>query len=707
MTKRQARIAIWCLGLCFTGWLFGPACLAPDHYLFAGWGDGLKNYFTFAWHVRNDQNWLWFGGMNAPWPEHVAFTDGHPLISALAGWIPFVRDHPVGTLNVLMMISFPLSMALSFEALVSYRIRPWLACFFAAVLVLMQPQLFRLLGHLSLSYGWWVPLVFLLISPAFRSRYKGWWIALACALGAACFIHPYVAVMSAFLLIMLGLLHAVFEGRSGRSLALRIVASAILPVAAFMAFTAFTDNRTDRTPYTYGFTEYAASYETVFVPHHPPLRHLISQIIPVHAQTWEGWAYIGAPSLLTLLVLIVLLVAQRSACSGISRALFWIFLASLPVLCFSFAWPFMWGAEWLLDELPVVRQFRSPGRFAWIFYYATFFLVASAFEAWWQKAPGRGGMKVRFLLTILAALLYIAEARTALMEVRQALSGHLNLFRQEYLPKVLIQQADALRACSDSTTAWLPLPFLHYGSDVYGRVPDASVQAWAMLMSWHSGVPMGASALSRTSLSESRAQLSRWNPLSGGRLQEDAGQVLLMRPKAMPPLPWDEDLVWRNAQVVNMQNAIRRPAYHPPKSEAWLATLSDFSWKQVVSPDSLLYMERDHYMIGFVADVRQVVTTPESEVFLRIGLECDTPWHLAFLRVIIEQTGSGAPLWKALYPLSGSSGFHDNRVDDLIPVTPDPALGDVRIVLHYSGQMPIRFRWREASWKVEQQSHGN
>ena len=70
--------------------LYGPILSAPDDYMFSDQGDGVKNYFTFAYHVKHDAHWLEFKGMNYPDGEHVGYTDGHPFFSLLFGWIPWV-----------------------------------------------------------------------------------------------------------------------------------------------------------------------------------------------------------------------------------------------------------------------------------------------------------------------------------------------------------------------------------------------------------------------------------------------------------------------------------------------------------------------------------------------------------------------------------------------------------------------------------------
>jgi hypothetical protein len=44
----------------------------------------------------------------------------------------------------------------------------------------------------------------------------------------------------------------------------------------------------------------------------------------------------------------------------------WLFIA-FSALLFSMGAPFTWHMEWLLDYASALRQFRTLGRFAWIF----------------------------------------------------------------------------------------------------------------------------------------------------------------------------------------------------------------------------------------------------------------------------------------------------------------------------------------------------
>jgi hypothetical protein len=48
--------------------------------LFSAAGDGMKNYFTFLYHVKHDSTYWKFEGMNYPFGENIVFTDNQPIM---------------------------------------------------------------------------------------------------------------------------------------------------------------------------------------------------------------------------------------------------------------------------------------------------------------------------------------------------------------------------------------------------------------------------------------------------------------------------------------------------------------------------------------------------------------------------------------------------------------------------------------------------
>ncbi len=71
-----AMIVIW-IALLFA---YKPVLVSPQKFLAAG-GDGMKNYYTYMYHVRYDTTYWGFEGMNHPFGENILFTDNQPLFA--------------------------------------------------------------------------------------------------------------------------------------------------------------------------------------------------------------------------------------------------------------------------------------------------------------------------------------------------------------------------------------------------------------------------------------------------------------------------------------------------------------------------------------------------------------------------------------------------------------------------------------------------
>lgn len=174
--------------------LYGPVLFHPDQYMFSTSGDGIKNYFTFAWHVRHDADWIHFGGVNYPFGDHVGYTDGHPLFSGLLGQWDLVKKHPVGFINFCCALSPLLAVAVLYFLLLRCKVNAVLAAFGALCIVALNPQIDRMSGHFALSYAWVIPLFFLLLIKAVEKNSFLSHSLLIVYTGCMFFIHPYLGM---------------------------------------------------------------------------------------------------------------------------------------------------------------------------------------------------------------------------------------------------------------------------------------------------------------------------------------------------------------------------------------------------------------------------------------------------------------------------------------------------------------------------------
>jgi hypothetical protein len=509
-SKSSMRVFTLALSLVWIIVLYGNVLLHPDDYMFSSAGDGIKNYFTFAYHVHNDQSWLEFEGTNFPYHEHVGYTDGHPAFSLLVGWIPWVKNHPLGFLNLFLLLSIVFTSWVLFELLCAYKVPVWLAAIGALCINWMNPQVFRMPGHFSLSYAWIIPLAILLV---FNFHTYSKWKYVFLFLALACFtwlIHPYLGMALALLGLtflffdtILKFLHRKFEWKR----ILGWISLSILPVLFYFIFIKITDTHLDRAPDAKGFLQYTSSYECLFVPHHPPLRHMLSQIIKVNSQTWEGWCYIGLATM--LVVVFSLLLRLKRVIQFLWNHPFWVIalLSSLAITMFACGFPFKNDHEDWLNKIPFIRQFRAPGRFAWVMYYVitsfafvllSNFLLNTGKKYYWLKP----------VIIFLAAGLFFVEGYSGQIENSSVIKWQPNLFNINFITQKQRDEIDRINSLEERPQAILPIPFFHYGSDYYGVDCNEESKKMAYVVAYHTGIPLIASANPRVSLSESRAILN-------------------------------------------------------------------------------------------------------------------------------------------------------------------------------------------------------
>ena len=107
--KIPKSLILYFLAFCFILIFYGSVLLHPNSYLFADSGDGLKNYFTYLYHIKNDPAWVEFSGMNYPFGENFMYTDCHPALAntirLISIAVPGIADYSIGIVNFLMIIS--------------------------------------------------------------------------------------------------------------------------------------------------------------------------------------------------------------------------------------------------------------------------------------------------------------------------------------------------------------------------------------------------------------------------------------------------------------------------------------------------------------------------------------------------------------------------------------------------------------------------
>ena len=498
MTTLQGR---WCsliLALAWTFWFFGSAVWQPDAHVFGGVGDGMKNYYTFAYHVRHDAHWMHFEGCNYPYGDHVTFTDGHPALSFLFGSLPWVQAHPVGFLNLFMIVGFTAGLLLLYQLLIVWGASPAFALAGAWIIHLGHPQLERLSGHLSLSAVWMIPLMLLLLALWRQHTHLKYIFCAALLHVFAWFLHPYLGLMMGGLMILFPLLASLFARTQLKGWWLS-AGLGILIMGAYFFFVRWTDHHPDRPQGGGGFLDFVTTFKTLFGGMDGNLIGRLFGSFAPWPNGYEGKAYIGFVPMLGLVAAILWGARHmKKVVAVVQPWMPWIIIA-ICFVAFASAVPFIWGLEKWVSKVPFLEHFRCPGRFAWVFYYI---VTCAAWLALYGivKSQKKLGWVVLWTCPLIATADHVHRQQ----RVSASLLTTPNYFHTDYIPAEDIKPIQDILSQAAQTTAIWTVPQICYGSDFFTRYFDEEKVRHAYIVSFHTGKPLLGTFNPRASYTESR-----------------------------------------------------------------------------------------------------------------------------------------------------------------------------------------------------------
>ncbi|MEQ9188773.1 MAG: hypothetical protein RLP15_13645 [Cryomorphaceae bacterium] len=454
--------------------------------------DGLKNYFTLAYHITHDHNPFWFHGMNYPHGEHLVYTDGQPLVSItlwfldiflpVSAWLPWLFP-------LILLASFFAGGGLLFKIIRGEGGAPWVSAVIATAIMFLSPQWQRLGGHYSLAHGIVIPLI---IYALWKWKQNEWtYLPLVVSLFFSGFIHPYFAAMCVGLtLLYLAIQQALNGALLNAKEWMRTLAIPLSPLFIFQAVIWLTDFASDRPENPFGYLIYRATWRSLLLPpsvSYPDWAWLES----VGEKAVEGSFYIGWVGLCgAVLALLTGVLLHRGKNLSFNNALF---LASIPILLLSVGWPFVWE-HWdrFLAFSGPLRQFRGIGRFSWTFFYAANLSAGIVLAQLWKKSV------VFKVLSMLGLCLLLSEAWMNRRQVIHVTESGSSVFAEETYSPI-----DPMEY-----TAIVPLPYFHKGSE-HLRTPDNQRMIEASFdLSMKTGIPLMAVHMSRTSLSQTISNLT-------------------------------------------------------------------------------------------------------------------------------------------------------------------------------------------------------
>jgi hypothetical protein len=352
----------------------------PGHVIVDLGGDGAKNIFTYLYHSMFGHGY-WFQGMNYPYGEHIVYTDGQPLLSVtFANLKGITATTALTVLWTLISLSFALAMIYTYKVLREFKVAPLLAIVFAALIIVFSPQMLRLRSHYALSYACVIPMLFYWTTQYYRAyklKYCVYFFVLGCIMA---FLHPYYVGLL-LVWVMIFSLGYIFFTKEKLSQKIRYVLPLIVSVIAVLAVVAITMRLTDpitdrpKTPFIDAYELFTRPRQIVTSTLSPIWVFAKERsMIYLLADGGEGYAYIGIATLMTLFILFIVLTRKALKSKQINVFLneagippIWLFIAFVALL-FSMGFPFTLHLPWI-KYFFVLKQFRSLGRFSWIFYH--------------------------------------------------------------------------------------------------------------------------------------------------------------------------------------------------------------------------------------------------------------------------------------------------------------------------------------------------
>lgn len=490
---------------------WGMLCSLGSMKVMDPYRDGIKTYLNAVWHAQFSPSATLFTGMNYPYPEHVVAASEMPgvaiLLQLLEHIFPGISWHVFGIMHGLLLISIVACSWVLYKVFKIWQVADWVAIPAALFITILAPQNLRMPTHMGLAPLFVIPgLIYLMLSYI---RKPGWRLSIGIGgfIILASLFHFYffaITIITLFLFFLFWSLSNEFlteqpqisRGRFMGHIALMFG----LPMLLFIPWLILNDPVPERNPEPWGFLYYHASLDSVFASPHLPFWKWLSAIgVKFQESDFEGWSYIGITA-----GLFAIFYSLQWLASWFSRQIngnvagtfgnetqaLW--FAGLVTLLLSFSWPFtMQGWEGLLDYFGPLKQFRSTGRFAWIFYFTANLMAITAIFHW---AAGLKNQKRAMALTSLCIVMLGLEA------YQFSESGayyHNDKLRE-------IAELKKGQRFSDAAVNWshyqaiVPLPYFNVGSDHFFSIGGAESVQKSLILSTQSGLPVTGAMLTRS-----------------------------------------------------------------------------------------------------------------------------------------------------------------------------------------------------------------
>ena len=551
LSHKQAQLLISLLVILLLIFFYHPILFAPNSYMFSTGSDGLANYFTFAYHLQAKGEILNSSVMNYPFGESIFYIDMMPgivnLIALLKPLFPNIANYSVGIINYLIFISWLFSALFLFELYRFCRIPMFGAIMASVSVVFLSPQIDRIFfGHYALALTVFIPWILWLCLRFFEQKRKMAGLSIFLLNLWTLFIHAYLGILTAFISIFFAIFY-IEKKHILKSLSKTLIALA--PIFIYFIINKLFDNHSMREVHTWGYFFFNSNIKSFFIPRNGVLHNYFNVFAK---QSPEGDAYIGIFASLTILLLAFYGIKKIITNKTIpkkeslldSKFLHTILFIGIIGGCIAMSFPFWFGLKRYFSFFPLINQFRSIGRFAWIFYYCINILAPAVVYNFLKKIF----VKKQISIIIFAGLLLIpcAEALIKQIRIKERYNFSQNCLNKKYLYKEETHILDQIE--TDKYQAIIPIPYFHSGSNCYFKMENThKIIRLNDIVSFYKEIPSFGVRLSRTSLLDTRIIGSIFLPpyceRAIGNYMLSEKPCLILRDKTKSLLFYEKELI--------------------------------------------------------------------------------------------------------------------------------------------------------------------
>lgn len=483
---------------------------APNQHFIGNSMDGYRSYMAAMYHVQHDKTYRHYEGMNFPYGDRVDYTDNLPI---LTNSIKFISQNIVdlfpyltGIWNVFLLLSILLSGIFVYLIFRELELPLWYALLVTLGITFLAPQLTRFHAHYGLAHPFVIPMMIYLLLRFERKPSWKFSLGIGTVILLTYGLHSYLFALSILLVGFYWVMKLLREitWANFKKVLLHGGIQTLFPFFILAITVLLNDPVSDRPMKPYGFFSYRAYLLGIFFPLDFQAGRLLKEWLgPLKYIKGEGTIYIGFMAVLFSITIVIWRLWHFRQRKWLAQALDQhrhilvnLLGAAVVLLLLSLGLPFtIPGAEDLLNYTGPFQQFRSVGRFAWVFYYVINILAFYMAYHWIMKIE-RKNWRIAALIFVIGFLNF--ESITFFFKHRYRLYPHPTI-RKKY------KSADNPWI---KTTDWskyqaiLPIPYFHIGSENIWFRAEGPVLQRSMWTSIQTGLPMLSSFMGRTSISQ-------------------------------------------------------------------------------------------------------------------------------------------------------------------------------------------------------------